>query len=47
METLRIKEQYDMKYYGIEKDGQVGITVDNKVMGKGKLAGGRGSLYCI
>ena len=27
------KEQYDMKkYYGIEKDGQVGITVDNKVV---------------
>ena len=28
------KEQYDMKkYYGIEKDGQLGITVDNKVVG--------------
>ena len=35
------KEQYDMKkYYGIEKDGQVGITVDNKVVeAEGKLAG--------
>ena len=33
------KEQYDMKkYYGIEKDGQVGITVDNKVVeAEGKL----------
>ena len=37
------KEQYDMKkYYGIEKDGQVGITVDNKdVEAEGKLAGGK------
>ena len=37
------KEQYDMKkYYGIEKDGQVGITVDNKVVeAEGKLAGGK------
>ena len=37
------KEQYDMKkYYGIEKDGQVGITVDNKVVeSEGKLAGGK------
>lgn len=37
------KEQYDMKkYYGIEKDGQVGITVDNKVVeAGGKLAGGK------
>ena len=37
------KEQYDMKkYYGIEKDGQVGITVDNKVVQEeGKLAGGK------
>ena len=36
------KEQYDMKkYYGIEKDGQVGITVDNIVVeAEGKLAGG-------
>ena len=32
METIQpVKEQYDMKkYYGIEKDGQLGITVDNK-----------------
>lgn len=30
------------KYYGIEKDGQVGITVDNKVVeAEGKLAGGK------
>ena len=37
------KEQYDMKkYYGIEKDGQVGITVDNKVVeAEGKLEGGK------
>ena len=37
------KEQYDMKkYYGIEKDGQVGITVDNKVVeAEGNLAGGK------
>ena len=37
------KEQYDMKkYYGIEKDGQVGITVDNKVVeAEGKLADGK------
>lgn len=37
------KEQYNMKkYYGIEKDGQVGITVDNKVVeAEGKLAGGK------
>lgn len=37
------KEQYDMKkYYGIEKDGQVGITVDNKVVeAEGKLVGGK------
>ena len=37
------KEQYDMKkYYGREKDGQVGITVDNKVVeAEGKLAGGK------
>ena len=37
------KEQYDMKkYYGIEKDGQIGITVDNKVVeAEGKLAGGK------
>lgn len=37
------KEQYDMKkYYGIEKDGQVGITVDKKVVeAEGKLAGGK------
>ena len=37
------KEQYDMKkYYGIEKDGQVGITVDNKVVeAEGKLSGGK------
>lgn len=37
------KEQNDMKkYYGIEKDGQVGITVDNKVVeAEGKLAGGK------
>ena len=36
-------EQYDMKkYYGIETDGQVGITVDNKVVeAEGKLAGGK------
>ena len=27
------KEQYEMiKYYGIEKDGQLGITVDNMVV---------------
>ena len=37
------KEQYDMKkYYGIEKDGQLGITVDNKVVeAKGKLSDGK------
>ena len=37
------QEQYDMKkYYGIEQDGQVGITVDNKVVeAEGKLAGGK------
>ena len=37
------KETYDMKkYYGIEKDGQVGITVDNKVVdAKGKIADGK------
>ena len=37
------KETYDMKkYYGIEKDGQVGITVDDKVVeAKGKLADGK------
>ena len=37
------KEQYDMKkYYGIEKDGQVGITVDNKVVkAKAKLSDGK------
>ena len=37
------KEQYDMKkYYGIEKEGQVGITVDNKIVeAKGKIADGK------
>ena len=30
------------KYYGIEKDGQLGITVDNKVVeAKGKLSDGK------
>ena len=32
------------KYYGIEKDGQLGITVDNKVVeAKGKLSDGKAS----
>ena len=37
------KEKYDMKkYYGIEKEGQLGITVDNQVVdAQGKLSDGK------